>query len=244
LGAGDGQAMGRGKQAEHPFRFCYRQTVTVARPITSARSDARRNRARLVVAARELFESAGVDVPAREVARRAGVGIGTLYRHFPTRDDLVDAVLEGAFEELIGVAEQALAAPDPWEGFTSFVEEALVLHARNRGLKDVVELQAHGLRRARAMRRRLRPLVAELVARAQEDGSLRPDFAAQDIALLFCASDRVIELAGEVAPAIWRRQLGFVFDGLRTSAATPVAPAPLTYEQLRLVGRRRRGGAA
>jgi AcrR family transcriptional regulator len=81
------------------------------------RRDARRNRVRIVAAAREVFSSAGADAPARKIARRADVGVATLYRHFPARADLVDAVLEEAFEELIQIAEAALAEPDPWTGF-------------------------------------------------------------------------------------------------------------------------------
>jgi AcrR family transcriptional regulator len=208
------------------------------------RRDARRNRERLVSVARELFATDGVDVPAREIARHAGVGAGTLYRHFPTRADLVDAVLEEAFEELVEVACGALAEPDPWAGFARFVEEALVMHAQNRALKDVVETEEHGLERAREMRRRIRPLTEQLIARAQSEGALRPDFAPQDLALLFWASDGVIELAAEVAPELWRRQLGFMLDGLRSPHARPLEHPPLTEAQLGRVRRRpRRAGA-
>jgi AcrR family transcriptional regulator len=210
----------------------------------SARSDARRNRERLVASARELFAAAGADVPAREVARHAGVGVGTLYRHFPARADLVDAVLAESFEELVSVAEASLAEPDAWRGFTRFVEEALVLHGRNRGLKDVVETHAHGDERTQAVRRKLRPLLAQLVERAQADGSLRKDFTPQDIALVFWSSDRVLELAGDVAPELWRRQLAFMFDGLRTASATPISAPPLTDVQLERVGRKPRKASA
>lgn len=209
----------------------------------SARSDARRNRERIVSSARELFALSGVDVPTREIARRAGVGVGTLYRHFPERADLVDAVLAESFEELVALAESALAEPDAWRGFTRFVEEALVLHGRNRGLKDVVETHAHGRTQAQAMRRKLRPLVARLVARAQEDGSLRTDFAPQDIALVFWSTDRVIELAGDTAPDVWRRHLGFVLDGLRAENATALRAPALTDAQLRRAGTRRGASA-
>src|SRR5262249_57265675 len=121
------------------------------------------------------------------------------------RADLVDAVLAESFEELVALAETALAEPDPWRGFTRFVEEALMLHGRNRGLKDVVETQTHGRTQAQAMRRRLRPLVAELVARAQENGSLRSAFTPQDVALVLWATDRGIQLAGHPAPGVSRR---------------------------------------
>jgi len=180
----------------------------------------------------------------REVARHAGVGVGTLYRHFAMRDDLVDAVLAEAFDEFIAVAEAALEEPDAWRGFTRFVEDALALHARNRGLMNVVETQTHGRQRAASMRRRMRPLVAALVNRAQAEGSLRSDFTPQDVSLLFWASDRVIEFGRDVAPDIWRRQLGFVFDGLRSSAATPLPHGPLTSIQMKRVGQTPRGTTA
>ena len=117
----------------------------------ATRSDSRRNRARLVAEARQLLASRGVDVSLREIARAAEVGVGTLYRHFPTREELVDAVLEDAFEELTTLAEQALTEPDAWAGLRRFLEQALALHARNRGLKDVVETQIHGRERAAAV---------------------------------------------------------------------------------------------
>ena len=208
------------------------------------RRDAKRNRLQVVAAARELFASAGAEVPSRAIAHRAGVGVGTIYRHFPTRADLVDAVLEEAFDELIEVAEAALAEPDSWAGFARFLDEALVLHARNRALKDVLESEDRGRERARAMRRRIRPLTVELIARAQADGTLRQDFAPQDLALLFWGSDRVIELAADVAPELWRRQLGFMLDGLRTPDPHPLEHPPLTEAQLRRAGPRRRRGSA
>ena len=194
----------------------------------------------LVTAARELFATRGVEVSTREIASTAGVGIGTLYRHFPSREDLVDAVLADAFDELVTIAEEALADTDPLLGFRCFLERALVLHARNRGLKDVVETQTHGRARAAAMRARIRQLVAKLVARAQEHGSLRADFAPQDVALIFWACDRAIELGGAVAPEIWRRQLGFLLDGLKPDAATAQLHPPLSEAQLRRVGEAKR----
>jgi AcrR family transcriptional regulator len=201
----------------------------------SDRVDAQRNRARLLAAARTLLGRDGVEVSLREVAREAGVGVGTLYRHFPTRDDLVDAVLEDAFEAVIAAGERALEEHDAWTGFTRFVEETLVLHARNRGLKDVVETHG-GRERAAAMRQRIRAIIAELVDRAQAQGALRADFAPQDVAIVLWGSDRVTELAADVAPELWRRHLGFVLDGLRAAAATPLPQPALTEAQLRRVG--------
>ena len=177
----------------------------------SERVDARRNHARLVAVARELLARDGLDVSVRAIAREAGVGVGTVYRHFPTRDDLIDAVLEDAFEEILDAAERALAAGDPWAGFTGFVEETLALTARNRVMKDVVENAERGRERAASMRTRLRPMTAELIRRAQDAGALRADFTPEDVSLVFWGTDRVIDLA----PDSWRRHLGFVLDGLR-----------------------------
>jgi AcrR family transcriptional regulator len=196
------------------------------------RSDARRNRERLVGSARELFAAEGVDVSVEEITHHAGLGMGTLYRHFPTKEELIDAVLEEAFGEIVRLAEQAAAAEDAWLGFTSFVESTLELHAQHRGVKDIIASRDHGARRADAMRARIRPLLRTLIARAQEQGSLRPDFAPEDLPLVFWSAGRVIETTAGVAPESWRRYLSFLLDGLRASAATPVETPPLTRPQL------------
>jgi AcrR family transcriptional regulator len=204
------------------------------------RRDAQRNRDRLVAVAREAFAAEGVDVSVEEIARRAGVGVGTLYRRFPVKEDLIDAVFEDAVEEVVSAAERALELPDPWQGFTSFLEHALELHRGNRGLKDVVATRAHGRARVEAMRDRLTPLVRRLIERAHAAGALRTDFTPEDMPLLFWTSGRVIEATGEVAPELWRRYLGFLLDGLRAGAATPLPRPPLTREQLdRCAGRAR-----
>ena len=174
-----------------------------------------------------------------EIARRAGVGMGTLYRRFPTKEDLVDAVLEDAFGELVSVAEEALDEPDAWVGFCTFLERALALHGADRGLKDLVASSKHGRGRADAMRARLRPLIQQLVERAQEQGALRPDFAPQDVPMIFWTAGRVIETTSAVAPDFWRRYLGLLLDGLRAEAATPLPHPPLTRSQLgRATGRK------
>jgi AcrR family transcriptional regulator len=203
------------------------------------RSDARRNRERLVASARELFASAGVDVSVEEITQHAGLGMGTLYRHFPTKEELVDAVLEDAFAEIVRLAEEVAAVEDAWIGFTTFVEQAVQLHARYRGVKDMLGRREQGARRAEAMRARVRPLLRQLIERAQEQGALRADFAAEDLPLVFWSAARVIETTAGVAPDAWRRYLAFVLDGLRAPAATPIGTPPLTRAQIARVNRRR-----
>lgn len=201
-------------------------------PTKTLRRDARRNRERLVASARELFASSGVDVPVEEIVRHAGVGMGTLYRHFPTKEELVDAVLEEAFGEIVELAEEAAAADEAWAGLVGFFERALALHAVNRGLKDVLATGGRGRERADAMRAQIRPLLRRTIARAQEQGSLRRDFAAEDVPFVIWTVGRVIETSAQVAPEYWRRYLGFVLDGLRAGAATPLPAPPLTRSQL------------
>jgi len=209
--------------------------ASITKPKT-LRSDARRNRERLVASARELFASHGVDVPVEEVTHRAGLGMGTLYRHFPTKEELIDAVLEDAFGEIVQMVERAAAEEDAWTGFTGFLEQALSLHAQNRGLKDILATRRHGTR-AEAMRARIRPLLRSLIGRAHEQGTLRADFTAQDLPMLFWTAGRVIETTAGVAPNYWRRYLALFLDGLRAPAATALPVPSLTRPQLARIAR-------
>jgi AcrR family transcriptional regulator len=187
----------------------------------SNRSDARRNHERLVAAARELFAKHGVDVPVEDITQRAGVGMGTLYRHFPTKVALVDAVLEDAFNEMRALAEEAVATEDAWAGFAHFLERALELRVQNRSVKDLVASPEHGAKHAE-MRKRIRPLLRRMIERAQAQGTLRADFTLDDLSAVFWSVARVIELTEDASRQSWRRFLGFLLDGLRASAATPL----------------------
>jgi AcrR family transcriptional regulator len=207
--------------------------------VSTLRSDARRNRERLVASARELLARDGVEVSVEEITHHAGVGMGTLYRHFPTKDDLIDAVLEESFAEIVAAAEEGANAEDAWEGFVSFIERTLALHVANRGLKDVVASREHGAARADAMRLRLRPFVKQMIERAQEQGALRADFVPADLPLVFWSAGRVVEKTSNVARDSWRRYLGFLLDGLRASAATPLPAPPLTRAQIERTHKRR-----
>jgi AcrR family transcriptional regulator len=203
------------------------------------RRDAQLNRERILVAARTLLARDGVDASVEDITRTAGVGMGTLYRHFPTKEELVDAVLEDSFAEIVRFAQQAVADEDAWRGFSGFLEEVLAQHALNRGLKDALATSEHGRERLDAMRARMRPLLRELIARAQAQGTLRPDVTPEDVPMLFWTSGRVIEATEAVAPDYWRRFLGVLLDGLRASAATPLARPPLTRAQLARAAKRR-----
>jgi AcrR family transcriptional regulator len=211
-----------------------RNGETLTRPL---RRDAERNRDRIVEAARTAIASEGIDVSVEEIARRAGVGVATLYRRFPTKEELIDAVLEDALGEICGAAQEALEVEDAWAGFTSFLERVFELHVRNRGIKDVVTDDQHGHRRLDAARAELRPLIAEIITRAQAQGTLRADFTKEDVPMIFWTGGRVAELTSSIAPELWRRYLGLLLDGLRADAATPLTHPPLTNDQLERVRR-------
>ena len=195
------------------------------------RSDARRNRERIVVVAAEVFAEQGVNASLEEVAQRAGVGIGTLYRRFPTRQALVEAIFEDRVEELVEVAEQAAADPDPWHGFSSFLEYALAAQATNRGLKDVfTDLPPTG--RMVDARSRIRRWIEQLLTRAQQQGSLRRDVTLSDISMLFWAISRIVDATSEVAPQAWRRHLALVLDAFRATDAAAISIPPLTEAEV------------
>ena len=124
------------------------------------------------------FAEDGLSVTLDEIARRAGVGVGTVYRRFPDKEQLIDALFEDRMNEFAAMAEECLQAEDPWTGLVRFLERATEQHACDRGFKEVALSGAHGLERVARARQLMFPLVSRLVARAQADGSLRPDVEA------------------------------------------------------------------
>jgi AcrR family transcriptional regulator len=196
------------------------------------RADAMRNREAVVAAARQVFAEAGLDAPLEEIARRAGVGIGTLYRRFPSRLDLVDAILTSAVEAHVRVADEALAIADPWEGFVHFLTEALRLQASDRGLNDMMSMRLPRATQAEAAKRRFFEAQAEIISRAQRSGELRADVTPEDLALLVWATTRIVEATDGVAADAWQRHLGLLLDGFRADRARPLPVPPLTPRQV------------
>src|SRR5262249_20927492 len=144
---------------------------------TPLRKDAQRNRDRIIAATRAAFQERGLDVGVDEIARCAGVGMGTLYRHFPTKDALIDAIVDARFAELTESAERALEAPDAWDGFAAFLASAVELQATDRGFKDALAARGPDERRVKAARKELYAVIDRLVARGIAEGALRPDLA-------------------------------------------------------------------
>jgi AcrR family transcriptional regulator len=201
-------------------------------PERGSRRDAQRNRALLIAAARESFAEHGVDARLDEIARRAGVGTGTLYRHFPTREALVEAIFAERVGEFLALTEAGLAQPDAWSGLVGFLEATLELQRSDRVLKEIFLRYPPGEGRLAETRAQMRAQFDELIGRAREQGSLRPDFTVGDLALLLWSFAPVMDATADTAPEVWRRHLHWLLDGLRTEAATPQTQPPLDDDQL------------
>ena len=195
--------------------------------MVALRADAARNRTALIEAARATFARRGLDAPLDEIARCAGIGNATLYRHFPTRRALVAAVYADALADVVRACERALDAADPWEGFCSHVEFVCRLQADNRGLADLLTRRIDAEPPIERLRERARLLFARLADRAKEAGALRPDFCVEDLSLLLMANAGLIHRTADAAPGAWARFVHFVLDGLRREAARmPAPPSP------------------
>jgi AcrR family transcriptional regulator len=208
------------------------------------RRDAARNRDKLIDAAQAVFAEQGLDVSLDAVADRACVGIATLYRRFPTRDALIAAALEDRMAEYVRAAERALDEPDPWTGFTGFVEHICEMQAADRGVGDVFTRTLPAAPVLEEQRERGYEVVVRLVERAKLAGRLRPDVTPEDLPLLLMANAGVVEATGEAAPVASRRFVGLMLDAFRADGATVIAP-PVDprdmYRALRRAGRRGRG---
>ena len=204
-----------------------------ARPL---RRDAERNRRRILDAAAEVFADRGLGASLDEIAQHAEVGVGTVYRRFPNKEALIDALFDEELEGIVGLAEEGLAIEDPWTGLEHFLRAALERQAKNRGLKELLL----GARMAEdsgctiAGRERIEPIVTRLVERAQQDGSLRPDVAVTDMPLIQLMVGALVDYTRAVDPEVWRRLFTVVIDGLRAQpdGRTAIAQRPLDADGL------------
>jgi AcrR family transcriptional regulator len=198
------------------------------------RRDAERNRQRILAAAAEVFTERGLDATLDEVARAAGVGIGTVYRRFPDKESLIAELFRDRIDALVTVAEEACTAPDPWQGLAGYLEFAAATMAGDLGLRQLMMFGTYERDQVCYARDRMYPVMTKLVERAQAAGDLRPDFRATDVKMIGFMLSSVAEYAASAAPEVWRRYLVMLIDGLRPSrAGTSELPAPApTTEQL------------
>jgi AcrR family transcriptional regulator len=192
------------------------------------RADAERNRQRILEAAAEVFTERGFEATLDEVARRAGVGVGTVYRRFPGKAALAEALFTDRIDALVELAERAQGEPDAWAGLTGFLEQAAEMLAGDRGLRQLLMYAAaQGHDRGEYARDRMRPAVDCLLKRAQAEGRVRSDLAATDIPVIEFMLAAAAEYTRYVRPEVWRRYLALILDALCPARASASAlPEP------------------
>ena len=182
------------------------------------RKDAQRNRDRILATARDVFREHGASAPVEEIAGRAGVGMGTLYRHFPTKGALIDAIAVVRFTEMTVAADAATAKDDPAEGLTDLLRAVVDLQIVDRGFRDALSAgDTWSGPATEPLRRQLRAQLADLLRRAQEQGEVRGDVDVDDLLALVWGTGRVVEKAApDAAARLAHRSLALQLDGLRT----------------------------
>ncbi|MBL7259910.1 TetR/AcrR family transcriptional regulator [Paractinoplanes lichenicola] len=199
------------------------------------RKDAQRNIERLREAAVSAFREHGLEVPLEQIAQRAGVSPGTVYNRFGGRDALIDAVMPELIEARIQeMMERALAVPDPWDGFAAYVTSLCEMQATDPALNDAVSRRFPDAARLTEICDAQMGRARGLIDRAQAAGSLRADFAVQDMAFLLWSTAAIVRATAGIAPLAWRRSLALALDGLRPGAAHPLPVAAMTDEQVKL----------
>lgn len=198
------------------------------------RRDAEQNRQRILRAAAEVFTERGLQASLDDVARHAGVGVGTVYRRFPDKEALADALFTERLDALVALARDAIAEPDPWTGIEGFLERAGEMLTADRGLRQILMFATYGRDRVGQARERLRPVIAEMVARAQRAGVVRADLSATDFPLIEFMLGTAAQYAQHVRPQVWRRYLALILDALPPARAgtTPLPEPALTPDEI------------
>jgi len=183
--------------------------VPEARPL---RADARRNRERILKAARAVFADQGIDAQIDDVARRAKVGVGTVYRHFPTKELLLDAIVREHFDAIAEMARESLQDADGWAGFCRMIWRAA---ERNAADRSICEVMTGRDKSDVVVECGLADMTAELMARAKAQGAMRADAARDDVSVMMIGASAVMQALPGEAP--WRRHIELMLDGLRAS---------------------------
>ena len=193
------------------------------------RSDAARNRAALLTAAQALYAERGIDVSLEEIARSAGVGIGTLYRNFPRgKEQLVSEALVEQVSRYVEAAQRALAIPDPWEGFATFVTDICAMQEGDAGFSDLLATVLPEDAGVEELRSQANAMAIELMDRAKSAGALRPEVVGEDLLLLLIANAAVLTVTRRDAPAASRRVVALFLDAVRTEGPVTTLPDPPT----------------
>lgn len=207
--------------------------TTVDKPI---RKDVARNRVLLMQSAEGLFAERGTEVTLEEIARHAGVGVATAYRHFTSKSAIVEAMFESRIGKFLAVLHECESIADPGEAFETYLYRICELQATDRGMRQAISAN-HGIDKVAEFRDRGKPLVQRLFDRAKQAGAFRPECELSDIVVAFWMISRVSDSTDQSSPEQWRRQLTFLLDGLRaeTVPRQPPATPALSMEQIETI---------
>ncbi|WP_217493962.1 TetR/AcrR family transcriptional regulator [Humibacillus sp. DSM 29435] len=196
------------------------------------RRDARESRNKLIAAAQAEFAAHGVEASLERIARDAGVAIGTLYRHFPTRLDLLMAALRPRLQEFVDGADKAVELDDPWDGFVAYLDNLFAVQAGDRGFNDFLSRRFPGNSETEHIHDVMCQQIDDVLARAQKAGKARSDITRADIINLIWSNGRIIDATSTRAPTAWRRQLYLMLDAYRSERAHSIPEPPMTDDQL------------
>jgi AcrR family transcriptional regulator len=193
--------------------------------VAALRADAARNRERLIAAATEVFAERGLDASTAEIAHRAGVGEATLFRRFPTKDDLIDAICESRMDEVIALAEKACEDPDPARGLERFLHRLIDNFSKDQGFFEAAGNRCATDPRFHDRRRRTLETIGRLLRRAQGAGVVRADLAPQDLSFLIGAAAYTVTMpVAGLRGDLWKRYLRVILDGMRPEGASRLQP--------------------
>jgi AcrR family transcriptional regulator len=198
------------------------------------RRDAELNRQRIIAAARDVFRDRGFEGTLDDIAHHAGLGVGTVYRRFPSKEHLVEAMFAERLDEIRELAEKALAEPDAWVGLVQFVMKTAELHTADRGLREAMLSTSFGHQKVAEARERMVPACIRLVEHAQETGQLRADIRPTDLPALHVMIGSIADYAHDVDPQLWQRYVVLLLDGLRAQpgAVSELPRAALDEDKL------------
>ncbi|MER8069291.1 helix-turn-helix domain-containing protein [Streptomyces sp. NPDC094034] len=196
-------------------------------PDRPLRRDAERNRRRIITAAHEVFRERGTGATLDDVAARAGVGVGTVYRRFANKEELVDALFDDMIDNVEALSREAATDPDAWHALATSLEKVCEIQTFDRGLREVMLGTGQGPKRQARVHERIKPAVDQLIARAKEQGTLRQDFKGFDLPMIQLMVAAITDHTGH--PELWRRYLRLLLDGMRAApgAATPLPESAL-----------------
>ena len=194
-------------------------------PPSALRADAARNRERIIAAAAAVFAERGLEAATAEIAHRAGVGEATLFRRFPTKDDLIDAIIETRMEEVAVLADAAAEHPDPAAALERLMQDLVMQFSRDKGFFEAAGERCMSDPKFQPMRERALDAAGRLLKRAQDAGAVRGDLSPSDISFLAGSAAYAMEVSKPgLREDLWKRYLRVILDGMKPEGASPLRP--------------------